>query len=190
MYTFHVPKALEAVPTNNRKFLLSLLEDTKSKLLSVFVKFELLYSGTDHQFSAQKFHEHCDNRGSTISICLSEHDHVFGFYCSVPWKSSGGLIDIEGDKFLFKIMDQNKAVKFTQTHPRLWHNSDVLIGNGQNFWVKDRAHQFANCCGQIKKDVHVIPESLNFDENTYLTGSQVCRLKEIEVYRVIGEKRI
>ena len=74
------------------------------KLLGDKAQLSLLYVGTEHAFSAAKFHELCDDQGSLIAVAKSEHDYIFGYYSSVPWHSTGGPLILEGKTFLFKII--------------------------------------------------------------------------------------
>ena len=67
---------------------------------------KLLYVGSEHEFSAQRFHELCNEQGPTISICRSEHDCVFGFYTSAAWLTNGGSMQLDGRTFFFKVIDE------------------------------------------------------------------------------------
>jgi hypothetical protein len=52
------------------------------------LKSELLYKGTRDGFKASKFHELCDNKGSTLTLIKSDQNKIFGGYTSVGWKNS------------------------------------------------------------------------------------------------------
>ena len=47
--------------------------------------FLLKYRGSDNYFSAQAFHQKCDNVGPTITVVKSEFGEIFGGYTSKPW---------------------------------------------------------------------------------------------------------
>ena len=47
--------------------------------------FKLLFRGSEHNFSAQNFHNLCDNKGATISIVKSEYEQIFGLYTDINW---------------------------------------------------------------------------------------------------------
>lgn len=51
----------------------------------------LLYRGSDEGFSAQKFHEKCDNKGPTVTLVRTEKNNVFGGYASQSWTSDNGI---------------------------------------------------------------------------------------------------
>eukprot|EP01084_Bolivina_argentea_P241588 405529_1 len=52
----------------------------------VQLQYKLLFKASDNEFSAYKFHEKCDDNGTTIIIAQSEHNHIFGGYTSRSWK--------------------------------------------------------------------------------------------------------
>ena len=89
------PEIKSTILTRSQRCMMQTLFDQKVALI-------LLYIGSRHEFSSKKFHQHCDDKGITISVCKSEHDNVFGFFTSVPWKSSGGGKPVEGEAFFFK----------------------------------------------------------------------------------------
>jgi len=49
-------------------------------------RYQLLFKGSTDGFKAAKFHEKCDNKGSTICFIQSEIEgYVFGGYVSIGW---------------------------------------------------------------------------------------------------------
>jgi hypothetical protein len=111
LYSYHVPFIIrtvncfgkEILSNSQMRLLKSQLEKDKS--------LRMLYVGSQFEFSSQKFHELCDNKGPTISVCKSEAGHIFGFYTSVPWKSKGGYVCYQGKAFLFRLEGHDKVVK-------------------------------------------------------------------------------
>ena len=102
--------------------------------------FKLLYVGSIHGFSADDFNDRCLNRGSIIAICKSTEDHIFGYYCSLPWKSTHRQpLVLPGNSFLFKLMD-NHVVKFDQSQAFVDYDPCTLVDNGKEFFVWDRAN--------------------------------------------------
>ena len=61
------------------KCLIHLLND---KLQSNFTT-ELLYRASEHNFDSNKFHEKCDEKGSTIVIVKNTYNHVYGLFKSI-----------------------------------------------------------------------------------------------------------
>lgn len=51
-----------------------------------FKSLNMIYAGTEFKFSSKKFHELCDNKGPTFTVCKSFNDSVFGFYTTVSWQ--------------------------------------------------------------------------------------------------------
>ena len=43
-------------------------------------RFKLFFRASDHQFSAKKFHEYCNNKGSIMIMIQSNWGNVFGGY--------------------------------------------------------------------------------------------------------------
>ena len=70
--------------------LLSIAEDLKfhklliSKLSST-AKYKLIFRASENGYSAQKFHENCDNKGATLTIIKSNWGNIFGGYVSKSW---------------------------------------------------------------------------------------------------------
>ena len=86
---------LKDLPKNN-EYIKKLLEWTKSK------KMELIYRATRDGTTTQKFHEFCDNKGSTIILFKNEKGNAFGGYASIPWSNSGGWKSAP-DSFIFTL---------------------------------------------------------------------------------------
>ena len=42
--------------------------------------YQLLFRGTEHEFSAARYHEYCDRKSNTITSIYNEYGHVFGGY--------------------------------------------------------------------------------------------------------------
>ena len=55
-------------------------------------KFELLYRGSEHEFSVERFHELCDDHAPTLTIVETEFGNVFGGYTEGQWTLNGGYI--------------------------------------------------------------------------------------------------
>lgn len=100
----------------------------------------MLYVGSEHAFSAARFHEICDNQGPLVAVAKSEHDCIFGYYSSVAWHSSGGPLILEGQTFLFKIIGNDEIAVFRQTQAYVNFGSGFMVANGHNFHIWDRAN--------------------------------------------------
>ena len=65
-------------------YIKKLYEWTNSKEL------KLLYRSSREGFSSEKFHNLCDNNGSTITLFKNEKGNIFGGYSPISWISLGG----------------------------------------------------------------------------------------------------
>ncbi len=63
---------------------------------------ELIYRGTRDGMNGSSFHDKCNNKGETISLCENEQGHIFGGYASIPWESKGGYQDAP-NSFIFTL---------------------------------------------------------------------------------------
>ena len=163
LYNEHVPAVLFTMRLTTSSFLNSIQMFVMRSLFSEEAKLNLLYTGSRHEFSAHVFHQICDNQGPTISICLSEHDHIFGFFTTEPWNQEGGLKEVEGPNFLFRILDNNQLRRFNQIKVKVWHDREVLIGNSYYFWIKDRANVNQVNRGEIFKSNHKCTDEAFYD---------------------------
>ena len=106
-YDYHVPNTLTSVVCDFDWS--KILKYSQYKLISTILpsqmqpELNLLYVGTDNDFASSKFHQLCDDKGSTLAVCKSELNQIFGLYTSVPWQSEGGNKSVNGEAFLFKI---------------------------------------------------------------------------------------
>ena len=48
-------------------------------------KWGLLYRASEHGYTAKSFHEHCDDRGSTLVVIKSRGGCIFGGYTTQSW---------------------------------------------------------------------------------------------------------
>jgi hypothetical protein len=59
------------------------------------------------KFTADKFHENCDNKGPTLTIIKTTTDHVFGGYTTASWDKSGGYKE-DSNSFVFSLNHRAK----------------------------------------------------------------------------------
>ena len=109
----------------------NLMEILCKQLNNIQTKLNRIYKGKPN---AKKFHELCDNNGSTVTIIKNDFNTVFGGYTSISWTSPARRTETHSDPdaFLFQLhpnikifslheKDDNKAVR---------HNASYLIGFG------------------------------------------------------------
>lgn len=108
LYTHHVPQVLQNIVMEVSNILTNAqIVSLKSEFKSA-TKFLRLFVGSDHRFRSRKFHDLCDNKGPTISICKSNTNAIFGLYTSIAWeKPPAGCLssykNSNGRAFLFKL---------------------------------------------------------------------------------------
>ena len=71
------------------------------------VKAELLYRATRDGFASAKFHELCDDKGSTITFIKSSTGKRFGGYTHGPWKKGGEYYE-DQKAFVFSLSNMTK----------------------------------------------------------------------------------
>ena len=119
-YKQNVPMALKYITIKFSKSIIgSKLLTSKQdldffKLLSTKLpsirRFNLLFRASKHGYGGKKFHEHCDNKGGTITIIKSNFGNIFGGYTSKSWTSSGEAVGDE-NAFLFLIKSDDESVQ-------------------------------------------------------------------------------
>ena len=48
-------------------------------------KWKLLYRASEHEYSAESFHEYCDDKGPTLIVIKSSEGYIFGGYTTQSW---------------------------------------------------------------------------------------------------------
>ncbi len=57
-------------------------------------KWKLIYRASEHEYSAESFHQYCDNKGPTLIIIKSSEGWIFGGYTTQSWRGYGIYIMI------------------------------------------------------------------------------------------------
>ena len=55
-------------------------------------KWKLIYRASEHGYTAESFHEYCDDKGPTLIVIKSSGGWIFGGYTTQSWKASGRCI--------------------------------------------------------------------------------------------------
>ena len=48
-------------------------------------KWKLLYRASEHEYSAESFHDYCDDKGPTLIVIKSSEGYIFGGYTTQSW---------------------------------------------------------------------------------------------------------
>ena len=57
-------------------------------------KWKLLYRASEHGYSAESFHEYCDDKGPTLTIIKSTDNWIFGCYTTQSWSGDCMYYDV------------------------------------------------------------------------------------------------
>ena len=146
-------------------------------------KFKLLYIGTENNFASQKFHELCDNKGPTVSLCKTEFYEIFGFYTSVPWKSIGDGQSIAGNAFAFKFLPSAKILQIKQKGDmaHVWHACSHMFSDLKGLSIISHGDK-ANNKGYISPEIYDFPQQPKVDPKTFLAGAEYFKMREVEVF--------
>ena len=75
------------------------------------IKDELLYRLTNDGEDYSKFHELCDNQGSTLTLFEINDGNITGIFTSIPWdNNNSGIWKVDEKVFIFNL-NQNKKYK-------------------------------------------------------------------------------
>ena len=50
---------------------------------------KLIYRASEHRYSAESFHEYCDDKGPTLIVIKSDEGWIFGGYKTQSWSRRG-----------------------------------------------------------------------------------------------------
>ena len=59
-----------------------------------YYEWKLLYRASEHGYSAESFHEYCDDKGPTLIVIKSSGGWIFGGYTTQSWSEEGICIII------------------------------------------------------------------------------------------------
>lgn len=145
---------------------------------------KLLYKASRDGFSAQMFHNLCDNRGATITVIKTDNGKVFGAYTDIPWTSGEYKKKVagKGNSFLWAMDTNNKMVKFKCLKPdaEVYHYADRLPVFGEGHFL----HLDGNSTGST------YPMSLSYeapkvdDPAKFIAGGKNFKTIDIEVFQL------
>merc|ERR1711933_692079 len=103
----------------------------------------LLFRASEHEYSSEKFHDFCDEKGSTITIIENEHGHVFGGYAEKSWKRQQQKI-FDPNTFLFMIrpkmskIDWSDDVKKGRCALWIYRGCGPVFGSGGDIYLMQK----------------------------------------------------
>jgi len=162
---------------------------------------QLLYRATRDGFSAQAFHEKCDNKAKTVTLIWSDLNYVFGGYTSAAWWRPTILQSIQSvtdsTAYLFRLrklgISANYMVKygFRQNNPtsnhrwaiRCAYNWGPSFGLGPDIFVTD--HSNLNIGSETRSDTYNISLVISIPIADLAGSYNTWRTKEIEVFQIL-----
>ena len=129
---------------------LTFYQSLKTKLPNI-KNLQLLFKGSDHDFSAKQFHSLCDNKGPTITIIESEYGNIFGGYTSKSWNTNFTFVkDENAFVFLIKSDDESLLNKCPIICEVKGQNIDYAVAHNptagplfgiKDIWIHDDCHK-------------------------------------------------
>eukprot|EP00347_Sterkiella_histriomuscorum_P013989 403362592 len=153
-------------------------------------KFNLLFRGSTHGFTASTFHELCDDKGPTVIFILSEFGQVFGGYTSLAWKSFDeyGKCFNDADAFVFSLSKKSIHKQYRNQHGAVIHYKGSMCLFGYNdINISDNCDQNNESRCDLGS-TYELPKGLerkSYEAKSYLAGQYKFRVYEIEVYQLI-----
>ena len=172
--------------SNNEIFADSVIltnEKQKSTMLNMLNKniknATLLYRGTRDGDTAKIFHDKCDNKGPTLTLCKEKNGIIFGGYTEAEWDSKERHPKYDKNSFIFSITYNKKFLSknyensigcYPEHGPIFGFGGDLSIydnflsSNLNNMWSEQRTY--------FDKKYEIINGKKNF------------KLNELEVYLI------
>ena len=100
---------------------------------------DLIYRGSDSDFSKECYFKVCENKDNTIGFVQTTDGEVFGGYTSYPIKDTGGIA-IDSKAFLFSITHQQKYAVRMNNHSAALIYNDNMFPFGDAIGIKNQCH--------------------------------------------------
>eukprot|EP00483_Globobulimina_turgida_P001657 UN01659 len=147
-----------------------LIETLSQKLKTSKFTLNLLYNARTNGFEAATFHNCCDNKGRTITICESHTGNIFGGYTSIPW-STDSQYHADPTAFLFIIKNQHgdrKLVPLKLSTEAIKHAVQHISSKGPTF---GKAIHSLSICNKP----NIAPNSYTNEKSSYaFDGNELC----------------
>lgn len=170
-------------------------------------EFQLLYKASDNNWSAEFFHDLCDNKGATITIIQNDYGNIFGGYTSISWTSdrqyksdpAAVLFTIRQLHILDK--DQDNQIQIIElcsnlgsTNQSVYHGASSwhgpVFGNGFDIQIVDKCNNYN--VQEINKYNYVLPSAFDH-ENLTIWGKEdfeafnahAFKIKDYHVFAVV-----
>ena len=159
---------------------LGLLYDNLKKQQTEIHSFDmaLLFRASEHNFKGEEFHNHCNDKGSTVTIIQNEHDIVFGGYLSKSWKS--GTFFPDSNAFLYTIRPDIMYIPFNDgCENDQWASFEgggPVFGSGCDIYISGYCNEKDTC--------YSLPRTFQFDEEQIDPQKDYFQVIEYEVFSI------
>jgi hypothetical protein len=160
---------------NYNKLLKSWINNNK------IIKAELLYRLTRDGDKVSKFHELCDNQGSTLTLFCTSDGNVGGIFTPISWDTTSRA-KCDTETFMFNL---NKTEKYNH------------IGNKTSIWCLDYFGPWTVCFGFINTMKKIEHTGINVNI-AYERGAEILPnntekivyfdINEVEIYKISIEE--
>ena len=166
---------------NNEDYIKYLKDWINEEQNNTEIKSKLLYRLTDNGEEFSKFHELCDNQGSTLTLFQINDGNKVGIFTSLSWENSTNNLKEDEKIFIFNL-NQNKKYKNIRKKYSIFCQSDH--GAYTDYFGND------NKCKTMKKLFH----GSKYIHNTYENGFNILQsdgkdkyydLSEVEIFKII-----
>jgi hypothetical protein len=149
---------------------------------------ELLYRASTHGWTAANFHQHCDNKGATLTVIKTNGGFIFGGFISDPWVTHGQHCGAgnPGKTFLYSL-HCNAGLPPTKMRHKPGttaghHNASYgpTFGGNHDLHVQNNAN--GNCNNVNIGASYELPAGQH--GQNFLTGSGTFACAEIEVFQL------
>jgi hypothetical protein len=153
-------------------------------------KWKLIYRGSEHGFSAKRFHEKCDSFSNTLTLIKTIDGYIFGGYASEAWHSNNGYVN-DPQAFIFSLINSKNSpilIKCSYNEYAFSCNSNngPTFGGGCDIFISDNSNvntlSYSNL-GYSYKHPDFVLDSI--EAQTFLANSKHFQTSEIEVFHKI-----
>ena len=156
---------------------------------SDYKNMELIYRGSRDGMTANKFHEKCNNKGSTICLYKNEK-YIFGGYTSISWTSDGSWHN-SNDSFIFTLVNIHniEPTKFPVKNSSyaVLHNSSrgPCFGSGHDIGVYKSDFQNNNSYSNFPYSYNdTLGKGHSIFSGDASNSNYYYKLKELEVFKL------
>ena len=163
----------DSVILSKKKDIETMLNMMNKKIKSV----ALLYRGTRDGDNPRNFHEKCDNKGPTLTLCKGKDGNIFGGYTEAEWDNKGRHSKYDENAFIFSVT-KNKKFKSKNYENSIECNPDYgpVFGFGGDLTICNKYLSSSSNMWVFQKTY--------FDKNYETSNGKTFSLDELEVYSI------